>query len=548
MWISTAIWLVYNCRIELAGARLCYQPEYPITAESKADLFGLWEVRKTVMGRSKHHDNPQKTAASKKDTSKLTQQSEQGSQQQLPADLGRLSSTERILNLQRQIGNRSVTRLLDRHGAGLVQRDARGLAEKAREAFDKKESAREEKEGQVHEFDKETYEEKLPLAKHMAERLGIIMEADYDKMIQDATGMQAINVTAKVDRYLNAAFSHEEAMYDDYIGSENLPLVLEQINAVPGLYEKLGLLRAMEPHHAKLIGSYLGIPPLKGFNYEISTLAAGVGPEEVGPIGFQATEVKIACFQGSDELWRQTFFLGAVGVAAGAEIEASLTEASGTFETLIFWSPGDFEGQMRLGSASAGVWKIGYSFGVGTFMGDGSKGSLTIDMSGKIVTTAELGAGAFVGYLSMVGEGSRSAGPKTETLGYEPKIKVTEDIDKEMVITFPENSDKAGGSFKDDFVKFLGKALTAERLHATITGTTKVNKPYNVELMKLRVKSTREIIEEVVEEREIDPQRVHIEEVEKVLDEEPGKWKDHPRDRATRVHLKGTITVRNPDE
>ena len=174
-------------------------------------------------------------------------------------------------------------------------------------------------------------------------------------------------------------------------------------------------------------------------------------------------------------------------------------------------------------------------------MGDGSKGSLTIDMSGEIVTTEELGAGAFVGYLSMVGEGSRSGGPKTETLGYEPKIKVTEDIDKELTITFPEDSDEAGGSFKDDFSEFLGKALTAERLHATITGTTKIDKPYNVELMKKRIKSTRDIINKVVKEREIAPERVHIGEVERVLGEGPGRWKDHPRDRATKVHLKGTI-------
>lgn len=148
----------------------------------------------------------------------------------------------------------------------------------------------------------------------------------------------------------------------------------------------------------------------------------------------------------------------------------------------------------------------------------------------------------------MVGEGSRSGGLKTETPGYEPKIKVTEDIYKEVTITFPEESDEAGGSFKDDFVEFLAKALTAERLDATITGTTKANKPYNVELMKKRVKRTREIMEEVVKQREIDPARVHIEEVEKVLSEEPGRWKDHPRYRATRVHLKGTITVRNPED
>jgi hypothetical protein len=66
--------------------------------------------------------------------------------------------------------------------------------------------------------------------------------------------------------------------------------------------------------------------------------------------------------------------------------------------------------------------------------------------------------------------------------------------------------------------------------------------------MQKRIKSTRKMIEQVVKERNIDPERVHIEEIESVNDGEPGRWKDPPRDRATKVHLKGTITVRSPDE
>jgi hypothetical protein len=331
---------------------------------------------------------------------------------------------------------------------------------------------REEEENQVHEFDKATYDEKSPRAKHLAERLGIIMNADYDAMIQDEKGLKAIAVTAKVDRYLNAAFSHDERMYDDYIGKENLPIVPEQIKKVPGLYEKLALLLAMEPFHARLIGAFLDIPPLKGFDYKIYTKMAGAGADDVEGVGVSATKVELTCFQDGDELWKQEYFMGAIGVITGADIDATLTEAEGTFETLVFWGPGDFVGQMRMGSVSAGAFGHGYSFGVGTFMGDGSKGSLTIDMSGEIQSSGELGAGVFIGYLTTVGEGSRSRGPKTKSLDYDPKIKVTEEIDDELVITFPEKSDKAGGSFKDKFLAFLAKALTAERLHVSIKGSS----------------------------------------------------------------------------
>ena len=90
--------------------------------------------------------------------------------------------------------------------------------------------------------------------------------------------------------------------------------------------------------------------------------------------------------------------------------------------------------------------------------------------------------------------------------------------------------------------------MEAERLHATITGFHTPDKKYNIDLMQKRIKASRKLIEQVAEEKGIPPDRVMISEVETKRDEEPGKWKDPPRDRITKVHLKGTITIRSPGE
>ncbi len=487
------------------------------------------------MGRSKQGPQPNQSPAVKKPAPRQAQQPTQS-----PAAPGQQTHVDQILALQSQIGNRKVSRLLANRNGRHIQRSS--LSEMAEEYLGSNQNDRPS--DQVHEIDQPTYQEMSARAKKLAERLQNSLESNYEEMVKDETGMKAINVAGQVEDKIKWAFKADESYADEYIGEEHLPVVLEQINAIPGLYEKLGLLRAMEPFHARTIGLYLKIPKLEGFHYKMTTVSAGGGDDHVGA---SLTEVLISCDQDGNKLWEQDYQLAAVGLAEGASTgDLTITAAQGEFDTLVYWGPKNFVGSMQFASIAAGLgW--GYSFGVGTFQGDGSLGSLTIDMSGEIITTGEIGVGVFYGYLSTGSSGKRFAAPKTVTMEDEPKILVYDDIDKTLKVTFPEKSAEPGGSTLDNFVELLQKAVASKDLQITITGKSSLDAAYNLGLMHERMKSIRRLIAQVREQQGLEAQGGNITENES-LGEEPagGSDSDPNRDRVVEIHLKGRVIVKEP--
>ena len=64
-------------------------------------------------------------------------------------------------------------------GRGLIQRE--GAMDQALEALFGDNGKQEEKQNEVHEFDRQTVEAKTPLAKKLAKGLGKVMDADYER-------------------------------------------------------------------------------------------------------------------------------------------------------------------------------------------------------------------------------------------------------------------------------------------------------------------------------------------------------------------------------
>jgi hypothetical protein len=163
------------------------------------------------------------------------------------------------------------------------------------------------------------------------------------------------------------------------------------------------------------------------------------------------------------------------------------------------------------------------------------------------ITTGEIGIGVFFGYLSTESSGKRFAGPKTVTMENKPKILVYDDIDKTMKLPFPEKSAEPGGSYKDDFVELLEKAVASKNLQITITGKSSLDAPYILELMRERPESIRTLIGRVRELHVLDAQGGNITENESLQDGSAGIHDDDPnRDCVVEVHIKGCIIVKEP--
>ena len=94
----------------------------------------------------------------------------------------------------------------------------------------------------------------------------------------------------------------------------------------------------------------------------------------------------------------------------------SYSHGSAEFDSLVYWGPGDFAGSFRFGAVSAGAnipltdIGYGYSLGVGTFAGDGSKGTIVVDMSGGTVMSGNIAGGVYFGRLeALSGTGKKMA-------------------------------------------------------------------------------------------------------------------------------------------
>jgi hypothetical protein len=453
---------------------------------------------------------------------------------------GKQSNPGSLLQLQRRYGNQYVQRLLagGEEAEGAVDREEGGLA---RWPLGSNAGAEETEEEETLEVSEQGYKEKSRISYNLVKRIKRAVVSNFEAMVQDEKGLKAIDVAGRVAKVLKEAFVAEESWAGIYLGWKYQPILKAQILAEGDLYEKLALLVAMEPYHARAIKNYLDIEPATGFQYEM-TMGSGGGGEGAEAV---AALMVITCKEGEQKLWEQKYaFVGGGGGASVLPFTVSGGQAS--FDSLVYWGPDDLVGHMRFGGYSIG-FGLGYGLGMGTISGDGSKGSLTIDMSGFNVMTPNVAAGQYEGYLTKVGKSFAVREP-TSARPAAPKISVIQQVDEGAMVRFEENAASFTAFESESFMGVLVPVLQRGDFKLTISGSSSYGSDHNRGLLSARIQTVRQEIERLGKEagalgnEGLPSDKVEVSQY--VAEGEPEQQGEDPViDRAIQVGLTGTMAT-----
>jgi hypothetical protein len=445
-----------------------------------------------------------------------------------------------LLQMQRRYGNQCVQRLLagGEDAEGVVDREEGALA---RWPFEDDTGAEETEEEEALEISEHGHKEKSRISYNLVKRIKRAVLSNFEAMVQDEKGLKAIDVAGRVAKVLKEAFVAEESWAGIYLGWKYQPILKAQILDEGDLYEKLALLVAMEPYHARAIRNYLDIEPATGFEYEM-TMGSGSAGEGVEAA---AALVVITCNEDGKKLWEQKYaFVGGGGGASALPFTVSGGQAS--FDSLVYWGPDDLVGHMRFGGYSMG-FGLGYGLGMGTISGDGSKGSLTVDLSGFNVMTPNVAAGQYEGYLTKVGKSFTLREP-TSARPAAPKIHVIKQVDEGAMVRFEENAASFTSLESESFMQVLVPVLQRGDFQLTISGSSSYGADHNRSLLSARIQTVRREIERLGKEagalgaEGLPGDKVEVSQY--VAEGEPEQQGDDPMiDRAIQVGLTGTMAT-----